>query len=93
MKFWVPWGVAAAVTGIALCFFVIGLADGTVSSFNAVLWMLVLAGTLGVTVGSLILKKAGRPGLGALLALVLALPGLLAGAILVLILIMQPRWN
>ena len=93
MKFWVPWAIAATVTGIAICFFLAGLADGSVSSFNIVLWMLTLLGTLGVTAGSLILKKRGRPGLGALLALVLAVPGLLAGLFLVLILITQPRWN
>ena len=37
--------------------------------------------------------KRGRPGLGALLALVLAVPGLVAGLFLVLILMSQPRWN
>ena len=49
MKFWVPWGIAAVVTGVAVCFFLIGLADGSVSSFNAGLWMLILLGTVGVT--------------------------------------------
>jgi hypothetical protein len=41
----------------------------------------------------MILKKRGRPGLGALLALVLAVPGLTVGLFLVLILITEPRWN
>ena len=40
-----------------------------------------------MTAASLILKKRGRPGLGALLALVLAVPGLVAGLFLVMILI------
>jgi hypothetical protein len=93
MKFWVPWGIAAIVTGVAVWFFVAGLADGSVSSFNAGLWALILLGTGGITVGSLLLKMAGRPGLGALLALILALPGLLAGLFILLILILQPRWN
>jgi vacuolar-type H+-ATPase subunit I/STV1 len=93
MKFWTPWGIATVVTGVAVYFFLVGLSDGSISSFNGGLWTLILLGTLGVTVGSLILKKSGRPGLGALLALVLAFPGLLAGLFILLILITQPRWN
>ena len=93
MKFWIPWGIAAIVTGVAVWFFVAGLADGSVSSFNAGLWTLTLLGTVGITVGSMILKKTGRPGLGALLALILAVPGVLAALFILLILITQPRWN
>jgi hypothetical protein len=85
--------MAAVVTSVVVLFFLLGLADGTVSSFNAGLWTLILLGTLGVTIGSLVLKTRGRPGLGALLALVLALPGFLAGLFFLLILITQPRWN
>ena len=77
MRFWIPWGIAAAATGVAVWFFVAGLADGSVSSFKAGLWALILLGSGGITTGSMILKMTGRPGLAALLALVLALPGLL----------------
>jgi len=47
LKFWIPWGMAAVVTGVVVLFFLLGLADGTVSSFNGGLWALVLIGTLG----------------------------------------------
>jgi hypothetical protein len=93
MKFWIPWGIGAVVTSVVLYFFWVGLADGSVSSSNAGLWTLLLVGTLAVTLGSLILRNNGRPGLGALLSLVLAVPGLLAGLFMLLILITQPRWN
>jgi len=93
MRFWIPWVLAALVTSVAYLFFFIGLGDGTVSSFNAGIWALLLLGTGGVTGGSLILKRAGRPGLGALLALVLALPGVLAVLFFLLILVSNPRWN
>ena len=93
MKFWIPWVIAAAVTGITVYFFFAGLISGSVSSFNAGLWVLILLGTVGVTAGSLILKNSGRPGWGSLLALVLALPGLVAGVFMLLILVTQPRWN
>jgi hypothetical protein len=93
MRFWIPWGIAAVVTGVAVFFFLVGLGDGTVSSFNAGIWALLLLGTVGVTAGSLILKSYGRPGLGALLSLVLAVPGALAVLFMLLILITHPRWN
>lgn len=93
MKFWIPWGIAAVVTSVAVIFFLIGLTNGSVSSFNASIWALILPGTVGVTVCSLILKENGRPGMGALLALVLALPGLLAGLIILLFIIVPMRWN
>ena len=93
MKFWIPWGIAAAVTVVAVFYFLAGLASGSVSSFNAGIWMLILLGTVSVSTGSLILKKCGRPGAGALLALVLALPGVIAVLFMLLILVTNPRWN
>lgn len=93
MKFWIPWGLAAIVTLIVIYYFLSGLMRGTVSSFNGGLWTLMLLGTVGITTGSLALKSRGHPGPGALLALVLAVPGLLAGLFLLLILITRPRWN
>jgi hypothetical protein len=93
MKFWISWGIAAVVTSVVVYFFLVGLSDGTISSFNAGLWTLLLLGTLAVTAGSLFLKNSGRPGLGALLSLVLALPGLLAGIFMLIILVTQSRWN
>lgn len=93
MRFWVPWGIAAVVTAVALYFFVVGLGDGSVSSFNIVLWAVLLLGVTGVTGGGLWLKKAGRPGVATLLALLLAVPGLLAGLFLIVLLITNPRWN
>jgi uncharacterized protein (DUF983 family) len=93
MKFWLPWSLAALVDAVVVGFFAIGLADGSVSSFNLALWVVLLAFTSAVTGGSLLLKKLGRPGLGALLALVLAVPGLLAGLLLLVVLLTHPRWN
>ena len=93
MRFWMPWGIAAAVHGVVLCFFIAGLMDGSVSSFNIALWAVILAGVTGVTGGSLVLKRNGRPGLGALLAMVLAVPGLVAAFFVLILVVTQPRWN
>ena len=93
MTFWFLWGVDAVVALIFLTFFFIGLGDGTVSSFNIVLWLGTL-GVLGVVVGGgLWLRNAGRMRVAMSLVLALAIPSLLVGVFFLAILIMQPRWN
>lgn len=93
MKFWIPWGIAAIVAAVFLFFFAWGLVDGTVSARNIVLWLGILTGVGLVVGGSLWLKSAGHRVAAILLSLVLALPGLLAGLFLLLVLILHPRWN
>ena len=92
-KFWVPWTIDALVAAIALFFFLWGLADGTVSSFNAGIWTPLLAGLALVVGGSLWLKHTGRRGLGIALALVLAVPGFLVGLFFLALIEAHPRWN
>ena len=91
--FWAAWSIALVVTGIVLYFFFAGLADGSVSSFNIVLWIGMLVGVLSVTGGSFWLMKAKHPVLATLVAIVLGVPGLLAGLFLLIVLISHPRWN
>ena len=92
-KFWLPWTIDAVVAAIALFFFFWGLADGTVSSFNAGIWT-VLLGSLAVVVGgSLWLKSTGRRALGIALALLLAVPGFLVGLFFLALIVANPRWN
>jgi hypothetical protein len=92
-KFWLPWAIDAVVAGIALFFFFWGLADGTVSSFNAGIWAMLLGSLAAVVGGSLWLNLSGRRALGIALALVLAVPGLLMGLFFVVLIIANPRWN
>ena len=92
-KFWLPWTIDAVVAGIVLFFFFWGLADGTVSSFNAGIWTVLLAALAVVVGGSLWLKVTGRRALGITLALVLAVPGLLVGLFFLALIIANPRWN
>ena len=51
--FWFIWGFDALIAAIFLFFFFWGLADGSVSSFNIVLWLGILAGLAGILGGSL----------------------------------------
>ena len=93
MKFWIVWGFDALITLVVLYFFIIGLADGSVSSFNAVLWfvtLLILAAIMG---GSLWLRSTGRLRSAIALLFILAVPGFLAVLFFFVVLLTNPRWN
>ena len=91
--FWVLWGVDAIVAAIVVFFFLWGLADGTVSSFNIMLWLGMLT-VVGVVVGgSLALRNAGRAIAAFNLLLVVAIPGLAFGLFLASVVLLQPSWN
>ena len=91
--FWTCWGIDALIGAIAVIFFLIGLADGSVSSFNIGIWMVMLAVLAVILGGSLWLKEAAHPVLAMLLLLVLAIPGVLSGLFLFLLLVTNARWN
>ena len=91
--FWFFWSINAAIAAIVLYFFFIGLADGSVSSFNMLLWMGLLAGVGLVVAGSLYLRATGKILIGIVLLLVLALPGLAFGFFFLVLILSHPRWN
>ncbi len=96
MKLWffrIFWGIDALISAIVLVYFFIGLADGSVSSFNSGIWAAILAALTVILVGSFWLKAAGRPGLGTALLLVLGIPGVLSGLAIVLTIVTKSRWN
>jgi hypothetical protein len=73
--------------------FVIGLNDGSVSSFNLDLWAGVLLVVAGVIFGSFALERAGRSMPAKLILLVLAVPGALYLIFMLAILTLPGRWN
>jgi hypothetical protein len=91
--FWILWGFDALIALVVLYFFFIGLADGSVSSFNMGLWMLLLAAVAAVLLGSLWLKSLGQLGWAKAVLSILALPGFLYLLFLLVVLISKPRWN
>jgi len=93
LKFWVAWAIDALTSAIALSFFLVGLADGSVSSFNIGIWIALLAALAVVLAGSLWLKAIGRPGLGTMLLLVLAVPAVLYALFLLVVIISGSQWN
>lgn len=91
--FWVLWGFDALIGAVFLYFFLVGLGDGSVSSFNMGLWTVILLGLGGVIFGSLALRSAGRWQLALVLLWLLAVPGLLFGLFFAVLLLSHPRWN
>ncbi len=82
-----------AVAAVALAFFFIGVADGSVSSFNMGLWFALLAGLAAIVWAGLALRAAGKTGLAIAVLGVAAVPGLIAAFLVVVLLLTEPRWN
>ncbi|HEY1268935.1 MAG TPA: osmoprotectant transporter permease [Candidatus Binatia bacterium] len=93
MTFKILWGIDALTALIFVVFFIIGIGDGTVSSFNIALWLLILAILAAVLIGSLWLQRAGRPRFANSLALALAVPSALTGLFFLMLIILHPKWN
>jgi hypothetical protein len=85
--------VDLVVGAVCLYFFFVGLADGSVSSFNSGLWAMILAGVVGVPTGGWLLHTNGYRRAALALLAVVAVPGLVAGSFLLLLVVLQPRWN
>lgn len=93
MTFWIFWGIDAVIAAIFVLFFIIGLTDGSVSSFNIVLWLGILVTLGGVLWGGYALRAAGQTGVAFCLVLLLAVPGMLAGLFFLALIVLNPRWN
>ena len=93
MKFWILWGWDALIAAVILYFFLVGLADGSVSSFNMGLWLTIIAVLAVVMIGSLALRTAQRLALAVMLLLVLAIPGMLFAVFFGAIIILQPDFK
>jgi hypothetical protein len=85
--------LAAMPALVAVWFFLEGLADGTVSAFNILLWMGLLAAVCGLPAAGMALRASGRMGAAKLVLSVAALPVLLGGVVLVVLIIAPPRWH
>jgi hypothetical protein len=89
--FWILWGFDALIALIFLFFFT-GLGDGSVSSFNMGLWLLILAGLTAILLGSLGLIKYNYVGIAKLLLSILAVPGFLYG-LMILAMLFNKDWK
>lgn len=92
MTFWIPWAIDAVAALIFVVFFFIGLADGSVSSFNMGLWLVILA-ACGAVVGGSVALRAAHPRAATALAMLAAIPAALLGLFFLIIIVVPARWN
>jgi len=86
-------GVAGLTAVVVAWFFLEGLFDGSVSTFNIALWLGLLV-MLGVVLsGSITLQGKGRTGAATAVAAVIAVPALLFAAFFGLLILTVDRWN
>ena len=84
---------SALTTLVAVLFFVIGLGDGSVSSFNLAIWLGLLA-VMGLSLwAGYSLHARARVALAIAALAITAVPGILAALFVALLLVTQPRWN
>jgi hypothetical protein len=92
MFFWILWGFDALIALVFLYFFFVGIGDGSVSSFNMGMWLLILSGLIAVLIGSFLLNKYQQMIISRLLLCIVALPGFLYG-LLVLLMMGVKDWK
>ena len=85
--------IDALAAAVILYFFAVGIADGSVSSFNIGLWLGILGALAVILGGGAALNAKGRRKAATALLLVLAIPAALYGLFFLLIIVFQPRWN
>jgi hypothetical protein len=94
-----PWlyrtvlALAAATAAVIVAFFGIGLADGSVSSFNIALWLAILVGVGAILLGGCSLHARGHRKSALVLLAVLAVPGTLYALLVILFVASGTRWN
>jgi hypothetical protein len=91
--FWILWIFNAIMSLIPLYFFFIGLGDGTITSKNIGMWLIILLVVAAVLGGSYLLKAANQLSLAKVLLIVAAIPGLLAVLYFLIVFTTKPRWN
>lgn len=78
---------------VVLYFFFVGLADGSVSSFNIGIWIALLGGIAAVIGLGAVLNEKGQRRAAAAVLSILALPAFLFGLFMLALIVLQPRWN
>lgn len=93
MLFRILLGLDIAAAAVVVYFFLIGLVDGSVSSFNMGLWLAILVGVAAVIGGGIALRRNRYSIWANLVLLVLAIPTFLYGLFLLVVIFSGERWN
>lgn len=91
--FWILWIFTAIMSLVPIYFFFIGLKDGSITSRNIILWMIILLVVAGVLMGSFWLKNHDRLGMAKGFLLLAAVPGIFVVLYFVVVLTGKAKWN
>lgn len=91
--FWTLWIFNALMALIPVYFFFVGLADGTVSSRNMMLWLMILLVVAMVVGGTLLLKSSNQLAIAKTILIIATIPGIIALIFFGIVVIGKPRWN
>jgi Na+/melibiose symporter-like transporter len=87
------WVIDVITTAVILFFFVIGLGDGSVSSYNIALWAAMIILPIALLIGSYILKTKSRLKQANWLLAIMAVPVFLFFLFYVVLILSNPKWN
>jgi len=93
MAFRILWVVNAMVAAVLSCFFLAGVADGSVSSSNIALWSGILVVGFAILAVSIALYKAGHPILGDLVLAPVAMAAVAYVLFFAFLIGSGVRWN
>lgn len=85
--------VNAIALGILAFFFLWGLQDGTVSAFNILLWLAMLALPSATLIGGAAAWRKGQRALSLVVLLIPATPALFFAIFFLAVIILQPNWH
>lgn len=91
--FWISFGIDTLTLLIFLYFFVIGIFDRSVSSQNLGLWVLILLSLTIILISGFLLKEKGNLKTANLILSISAVPAMVFGLWILLMLLTNPRWN
>mgnify|MGYP000875767037 FL=1 len=91
--FTILWYFTAIMSVVPVYFFFIGLKDGSITTRNIVLWLIILLIIAGVLIGSNWLRDHDRLSMAKWLLALAAIPGALVLLYFIVVMIGKPRWN
>jgi hypothetical protein len=91
--FYILFTINAIALAVILFFFMWGLSDGTVSSFNGLLWLAMLAIPSATLAGGWLQWAKGYRGFAVALLLLPSIPAILLFLFFLMIIVLAPDWK
>lgn len=91
--FRILFGIGLLAMAIIVWFFLLGVADGSISAFNILMWLGLLAVPGGILGGGWWLRGRGRPRAANAVLALLAVPAAGMGLFFLLLIVSPGRWN